>query len=238
MQKFFRNVNVVGGLIPGSNMHKLLVRKEIYSMIPFYGPPTFFFTINPRCVSFSRVRLCISLCSDLYSPICAWFVGSDVKIRLTDPDRTRLPDFHRRAVAVSRDQFFDLVVRAFLRCLLGYQRDVETVPLAERLGVIGDIPAYYAVSEHQNRGTLHLHGVCWSSGALRPAEFAARLKAVGPEGDAFRLRVLRFWDEVIRESVPGAPVTDMKQRDYRWCKWDPLVINGREQVCSLVLLSL
>jgi len=164
-----------------------------------------FFTINP---------------SDWYNPVCAFFTGSDVKIGLTDPDRSRLPAFRKRAIMANSDpasaaRFFDTVVKAFIRNLLGSDVAVGQTEMNKRRGVLGDIDAHYCVTESQGRGSLHLHGLAWHRGGLRANEFMAKLKAKGADGEAFRLRVLQFWNDVIRETVPGGPNTDMSKRRKR-----------------------
>jgi len=208
-------------------MQKARMRQEIYAMIPLFGPPTFFFTVNP---------------ADVYNPVCAFFAGADVKIGLRDPDQSRVPEFRRRATLVARDpvaaaQFFDRVARAFIRCLLGSRDDLDGVPVAERLGVLGDVLAHYAPSESQNRGTLHLHGLAWHAGALHPDELKRRLEMPGPEGDAFRLRVLQFWQEVHSETIPEKPLTDLTKRKYRQDMHDPLIVDALPQVTLVRSLS-
>jgi len=199
LRAFFRHINAVGGALRGSDQEKARMRREIYSMIPLLGPPTFFFTINP---------------ADVFNPIAAYFAGADVKIGLSDPDKTRMPDFFKRAWMVARDpvaaaKFFHTVVQAFIRCILGSDPDVREVPLDKRLGCIGDIFAHYAHSESQNRGTLHLHGLAWHAGGMCASRLAAKMNDVGPDGKDFRLRLLRFWDDVIRETGADGPFSGL-----------------------------
>jgi hypothetical protein len=118
----------------------------------------------------------------------------------------------RDPVACSR--FFHAVVTAFLKYIIGTDYRIAERPVNKKFGVLGDMVAHYVTVESQNRGGLHAHGLYWMLGSLQPAQFMDRLKAATSEGSKFRKRVLGYFDTIIRESVPGAPLTDLTARKY------------------------
>jgi len=187
-------------------------------MVPMFGPPTYFITINP---------------ADVSSPLMCYFAGADVKISLTDPDNPAMPTLAYRAHLVARDpvasaRFFHRTICAFIQFLVGYDPELLAKVETERFGVLGDVIAYYCSTESQNRGTPHMHGLFWSHGALHPDEFEARLRSAN--GDAFRKRVLDFWDDCVSESVPMEPATDLEARPYNYERAEPMVINDKPVV--------
>jgi len=72
--------------------------------------------------------------------------------------------------------------------------------------------------------------LAWHSGGLRANELAAQMNDTGPAGQEFRLRLLQFWDEVIRETAPDGPVSDLTTRLYRHDNYQPMMVNGVPQV--------
>jgi len=106
----FRELNVVGGQLRGTDDAKLWNRRECFALVPMFGPPTYFITINP---------------ADLHSPVMCHFAGADVKIGISDPDNPPMPTFAYRAHLVAHDpvacaRFFHRVVTAFLTFLIGF----------------------------------------------------------------------------------------------------------------------
>ena len=50
--------------------------------------------------------------------------------------------------------FFDVVFRAVIHILLGFDND-------PKVGILGEVSAHYDVIESQGKGTLHAHGLIW-----------------------------------------------------------------------------
>jgi len=210
VKRLFRELNIVGGKIRGSDEAKRGMRREIYSMVPYYGPPTIFLTLNP---------------SDVQSPIIMHFAGAKVRIGAKDADAAWMPIYKDRVQLIARDpvasaKFFNATINAFLKFMIGYDPNIHLLPLEQRYGVLGDICAYYGVTEAQNRGTLHFHGVFWMRGAPHPDEFMRKLKS--RDGEKFRADVLKWFNSIISEYVPGGPLTDFGVRRFAKEKLPPL----------------
>src|SRR6185312_9772531 len=210
-------------------IQKFTQRQEVLAMIPMFGPPTFFFTVNP---------------SDLNHPLMMYLSGCDVPLRFSDPDNPRMPDYFQRAVRVARDpvaaaQFFHYTIQAFIDCLLGSDHDIDNRKPEQRLGIFGNCVAHYIGKECQNRGSLHAHGVAWISGALHPNAFMSKLRDPGAMGQKFRNQVLDCWRRNVCEMIPGGPLTDEEDRwrDFRRAKFNPMnvpdAIRPEEEVGPL-----
>jgi hypothetical protein len=158
----------------------------------------------------------------VYNPLLVLFAGHTIKLRLSDDDNPDVPTAWAQASMVARDpvacsRFFNCVIEAFLKYIIGCDGSVLTRALkpTQTVGVLGDIISYYVTVESQNRGGLHAHGLYWMLGALSPAEFMTRLRTATAKGSEFRKRVVAFYDAVIRECIPGGPITDVINRDYK-----------------------
>ena len=141
----------VGGHIKGSLTSKKYMRNEIWSLISSLGAPSWFITISP---------------ADNRHPICLYFADTNEKFSpelRTSAERNRL--IASNPVAAAR--FFDLVVRSFIKNVLGVDHDHP--------GLYGKTSGYYGTVEQQGRLTLHLHLLLWLEGALPPQKIRDKL---------------------------------------------------------------
>jgi hypothetical protein len=149
--KILEDLDHVGGHVQGSLTNKKYMRNEIWSMISHLGAPSWFITLSP---------------ADNRHPICIYFADNDVEfkpeIRCSN-ERNLL--IAKNPVAAAR--FFDLMVRMFIKHVLGVDSDHS--------GLYGKTTAYYGTVEQQGRLTLHLHTVLWILGALSPQTIRDRI---------------------------------------------------------------
>ena len=141
----------VGGHVKGSLTSKKYMRHELWSLISFLGAPSWFITLSP---------------ADNRHPICLYFADTGERfspeLRLS-AERNLL--IANNPVAAAR--FFDLMVRSFIKNVLGVDHDHP--------GLYGKTSGYYGTVEQQGRLTLHLHLLLWIAGALSPQDIRDRL---------------------------------------------------------------
>ena len=141
----------VGGHVKGSLTSKKYMRNELWSLISFVGAPSWFITLSP---------------ADNRHPICLYYADTGEKFSpelRSSAERNRL--IAGNPVAAAR--FFDLMVRSFIKNVLGVDHDHP--------GLYGKTSGYYGTVEQQGRLTLHLHLLLWIEGALSPQEVRDRL---------------------------------------------------------------
>jgi hypothetical protein len=177
----------VGGHVKGSLTSKKYMRHELWSLISFLGAPSWFITLSP---------------ADNRHPICLYFADTGEKFSpelRSSADRNLL--VAKNPVAAAR--FFDVMVRSFLKNVLGVDHDHP--------GLYGKTSGYYGTVEQQGRLTLHLHLLLWIVGAPSPQEIRDRLMA---KDSVFQQELIRYLESVhqgefltgsmdsVRESVP------------------------------------
>ncbi|KAJ7101102.1 hypothetical protein C8R44DRAFT_641728, partial [Mycena epipterygia] len=117
------NLDSVASKVQGSLTSKKYMRSEIWSLTAFKGAPTWFITLSP---------------ADLSHPLCLYYAGSNIEFSskiLSHDERYLL--ISKNPVAAAR--FFDYVVRAFIKHILGVD--------AGHNGVYGKTGAYYGTVE-------------------------------------------------------------------------------------------
>jgi hypothetical protein len=112
--------------------------------------------------------------NDLTNRVFLHYAGEEIDL---DAALATLPSDVRRAELVAKNpkaqsDFFQTYVQGFVRHVLGWDLDknrpmTRTGPDgAVYLGGILGVPlAHFGVTECQNRGSLHLHMLCWIQGA-------------------------------------------------------------------------
>jgi len=189
-----RMMRVVGARLDGNDYTLLRFRREIFAMIGFHGPPHIWMTIAP---------------SDIYSPLIVYLTdhadedsAKPCKIcidGLIDPNQ--MHPFRERIQLIAADPvagavFFDLMVTAFLDCLVGLRQDL--VPKEERRGLFGVIQTYVAIVECQGRGAQHLHGAYWLRYGMSYGELQAKLANPNKEEkDKFGAALIDYLDDII-----------------------------------------
>ncbi len=179
IQSLLRQIHVVGGKIPGTPYSKRVSRQEIQGLMVNQGMPAFWVTLNP---------------ADIHAPIVSFLAGHEIDLDAQFPE---MPSPHQRArIAaehpVSCARYFDLVVLAFINCLLRYKKKGG--------GILGNVSAYYGCPEEQGRGALHIHMLVWIEGYTSPTELR-RLMSEDPD---FKARFLAYLEQVIRQHSPFA----------------------------------
>ncbi|TFK60038.1 hypothetical protein BDN72DRAFT_779916, partial [Pluteus cervinus] len=118
-----RDLDHVGGHVPGSTTNKKYMRNEIWSLIAAKGAPAWFITLSP---------------ADVKHPICIYYADTNEEFKpkiMEHGDRFRLVS--RNPVAAAR--FFHLMVTLFIQHILGVG--------ADHIGIYGQTSAYYGVVE-------------------------------------------------------------------------------------------
>lgn len=99
--------------------------------------------------------------SDIDNPVALYMVDTDEKFEI----KIRSKELKLRLNAknpVGGARFFDFIVKAFIRHILGFGK--------ESGGIFGKVSAYYGTVEQQGRLTLHLHMLIWVANCMRPQE--------------------------------------------------------------------
>lgn len=174
-------VDVFGTWVDGSLAKKKQQRGEIWSLINFRNAPTWFFTISP---------------ADAKHPLCIHWASNDVEFR------PEIKGYKERQHLVTRNpvacaQFFDHIVRIFIKHLCGWSDDEK------KRGLFGIPDAYYGTVEEQGRKTLHLHFLLWIRGQLPLHVVRERLMSDDSE-------FLREVTEYIESCVVGEFLTGSK----------------------------
>jgi hypothetical protein len=138
----------------------------------YHGSPHIFFTLNP---------------ADHTSPIASLLAGKSV-------EQVHEMSWWQRAVLIAKNpvasaQFFQTIVRAFLKTLIK--------PGVEEGGVFGGVDSYYGTIECQGRGSLHLHMLIWLRDCPHPDDLFLRL-----EDDEYRQRFFAYLEGIFRQDIP------------------------------------
>jgi hypothetical protein len=147
-----KEVNVITSHVPGSSSARLMLRNEIRALMIRLGLPSFYLTLNP---------------GDVFNPIVKLLAGADIDVdHLLHDD---VPKFWEQSILVAKNpfvaaKFFNIYMKAFIKCLLGYDPHSESL----EGGILGLVKGYYGCVETQGRGTLHCHMLVWVEGGLDP----------------------------------------------------------------------
>jgi hypothetical protein len=180
-----RDLDHVSQRVDGSVTSKKYMRSEIWSMMTYYGAPSWYITLSP---------------ADVKHPICLYFADKDEAFK---PD---LRDYNERIRLIARNpvagaRFFKFMVELFIKHVLGVGTDHS--------GIYGDTSAYYGTVEQQGRLTLHLHMLLWIRGSLSPQETRDRL--LDPESE-FRRQLIDYLESVhIGEFLTGTQSEVLQQ---------------------------
>src|ERR1700683_1648744 len=144
---FINDLHHVNGHVPGSITQKKYMRNEIWSLISYFGAPSWFITFSP---------------ADNMHPISLYFADTQE----TFSPELRPENERYRLIAdnpVAGARFFHLIVELFIRVNQDHP------------GLYGKTAAYYATVEQQGRLTLHLHMLLWILNSLSPQEIRDRI---------------------------------------------------------------
>ena len=182
-----KDIDHVGGHVPGSLTSKKYMRNEVWSMTAFKGSPHWFVTLSP---------------ADARHPLCIYYAGTDLVFKLeikSAKERDKL--IASNPVAAAR--FFHFMIQAFIKHILRW----DTADSLD--GAFGKTSAYYGTVEQQGRLTLHLHLLIWVVDAMSPREI--REKIVAGEGD-FQKALVEYLESCQKGEFLTGTMEDMKQR--------------------------
>lgn len=194
--KLINDLDHVNGHVPGSITQKKYMRNEIWSLISYFGAPSWFITFSP---------------ADNMHPISLYF--ADTQERFSPelrPENERYRLIAENPVAGAR--FFHFIVEMFVKHVLGVNQNHP--------GLYGKTAAYYAAVEQQGRLTLHLHMLLWILNSLSPQEIRDRI--MDPNSD-FQKRIVEYLESVhvgefmtgTMDEVKEQVDKNMKAKEYK-----------------------
>jgi Helitron helicase-like domain at N-terminus len=194
--KLINDLDHVNGHVPGSITQKKYMRNEIWSLISYFGAPSWFITFSP---------------ADNMHPISLYFADTQERF---SPE-LRPENEHYRLIAenpVAGARFFHFIVEMFVKHVLGVNQNHP--------GLYGKTAAYYAAVEQQGRLTLHLHMLLWILNSLSPQEI--RDQIMDPNSD-FQKQIVEYLESVhvgefmtgTMDEVKEQVDENMKAKEYK-----------------------
>ena len=184
VQVMRKHILAMSSRVQGSDASRLHLRSQIWSTNIRLGPPSIWITINP---------------SDIHDPIAQVFAGE--KIDLDNFVSTMGPNKQKRQHNIAKDpyaaaKFFRFIIKVIHETL--FQIKVSKFQTSSEMGTLGRVKAYFATSENQGRGTLHLHELLWLDDTPSPSRLEEMLKS-----DEFRDRIASYIKATFRAHLPG-----------------------------------
>ena len=188
-----KHIHATGGRVMASDQARYQLRSQIWSTSIYMNPPSLWITINP---------------CDLHDPIAQVFCGEEID--LDNFVASAGPSKEKRAQNIANDpyaaaKFFHFMIRTVLRTL--FQITVTQYKVKSKMGVLGEVSAYFGTVESQGRGSLHLHMLLWLKGALSSVEMRELLRHAD-----FRAQVVAYIKANLRAYVPGLDSADAVKR--------------------------
>ena len=149
--KVLSDVDHIAAGVNGLLTSKKQLRTKAWSMLTYRGAPTWFITFSP---------------ADSRHPIAMYFAGDKLEWDFEVISKEeQFRQIARNPVAAAR--FFDFVVKAFLKDILGVEHKGG--------GIFGPVSHYFGMVEQQGRLTLHIHLLIWVESALSPQDIRSHL---------------------------------------------------------------
>lgn len=188
-----KHIHATGGRVMASDQARYQLRSQIWSTSIYINPPSLWITINP---------------CDLHDPIAQVFCGEEID--LDTFIATAGPSKEKRAQNIAKDpyaaaKFFHFIIRAVLHTL--FRITVTPYKVTSKMGVLGEVSAYFGTVESQGRGSLHLHMLLWLKGAPSSVEMHEKLQQA-----EFRAQVVVYIKANLRAYVPGLDSADAIKR--------------------------
>ncbi|KAJ2986983.1 hypothetical protein HDV02_006408, partial [Globomyces sp. JEL0801] len=155
-KRLLDKVRTCGALIPHSPQRKTILRSQIFGLTAVHGWPAFFVTINPsdlhnpmvklmdpRLVNFEDILNILTSNGEMNENETFVFEELQSRTNASDP--------------VACAKFFNLVVRTYIECILGWDQNSHSY----NEGYFGKTVAHFGVVEEQQRKQLHLHLLVW-----------------------------------------------------------------------------
>jgi len=176
--QLINDLDHVNGHVPGSITQKKNMRNEIWSLISYFGAPSWFITFSP---------------ADNMHPISLYFADT----KETFSPELRPHDEHYRLISqnpVAGAQFFNFMCQMFIKHVLGVGK--------KHPGLYGKTATYYGTIEQQGRLTLHLHLLLWILNSLSPQ--GIRDQIMDPNSD-FQKKIIEYLEGVhVGEFLTGS----------------------------------
>ena len=173
MKAILRYLQLVEGMVPGTDAARRLMRGQLLSMIQYFGYPLLFVTLNPADVlhPFTWRR---SLTADRI-PLPPRSLDAHLLEVLQDVNLWQIVAKDPTAAV----QAFHMHVAAFMHTLLDVctaSTDLHTDAIASTTGhgIFGPLTAAFGSIEPQQRGSLHIHFLLFSYNFRTPASLVAK----------------------------------------------------------------
>ena len=188
--------------VPFSAMERKAAISQLYSMVQFYGLPSWFVTVSP---SENNNKIVMTIANQ-----CKWedAQGSENASKQRDlVEWSIVCDYPKRAQLVANDpvaaaQYFAAMTEAMMKHLCQLPCNHVTRKTSSRkhnkVGVLGKTFAHFAALECQGRGSLHFHAVIWSG--LTPQLLQA-LASNDPEHEGLRQSAADVLDSMVRGTL-------------------------------------
>jgi hypothetical protein len=188
--------------VPFSAMERKAAVAKLYSMVQFYGLPSWFVTVSP---SDNNSKIVMTIANQ-----CDW---EATESREGGPKQRELVewsvvcDYPKRAQLVAGDpvaaaQYFTAMTEAMMKHLCQLACDHVTRKTSSgrhrQVGVLGKTFAHFAALECQGRGSLHFHALVWSG--LTP-ELLQALASGDPALDHLRRSATDVLDSMVCGTV-------------------------------------
>ena len=202
MKHILRSMEIISGAVPCTDASRRCMRQQLRSLQIWQGLPSIFLTLNPADTKHPFTFYFST------APLSPWEpCSTDATLWAAMRQVNLLHMVAADPVAVTRA--FHEHVRLFLCHLLGCSPDADAlqpdaISCRGHGGIVGPIAAYYAVTEPQLRGSLHLHMLLHLYAFSTPAALVSKLEAALP---AFSSRLLSWTASCLStclESVVGA----------------------------------
>jgi hypothetical protein len=184
VRRLRKHTHATSGRVMGSDQSRYQLRSQIWSTSIIFGPPTLWITINP---------------TDLHDPIAQVFAGENIDLDHFSPEIG--PNTQKRAELIAADpyaaaKFFHFIIHVILKDLFGV--NVTNYQVHSRMGVLGEVSAYFGTVESQGRGTLHLHLLLWLKHSPNADDMVTMLKSSN-----FRDKIVKYIKANLRSYLPG-----------------------------------
>ena len=173
MKGILRYLQLVQGLVPGTDGARRLMRGQLFSMIQYFGYPLLFVTLNPADV-LHPFTWRHSLSADRI-PLPSGSLDAHLLQVLQDVNLWQTVAEDPTAAV----QAFHLHVAAFMQKLLDVCTSASTLPpdgiaSSTGTGIFGPLTAAFGSIEPQQRGSLHIHFLLFAYNFRTPGALVTR----------------------------------------------------------------
>ena len=179
-----KHIHTTGSWVMASDQAWYQLWSQIWSTSISLNPPSLWITIN-SC--------------DLHDPIAQVFCGEEINLNYFLA--TAGPDKASQAWNITSNphvavKFFHFMIKTILVML--FQVKATPFKVKSKMGIFGQVAAYFGVVESQGCGSLHLHLLVWLKGAPTSQEMHDLLA-----NTEFKAQVLAYIQANLHAYVPG-----------------------------------